>query len=244
MDEFPERPSLSGRPPALLYYKERSRHELAEVERTLREKGIEFHTLAYGSYQQHEYVRLLQTHAYVVWLGGSETQGIALQEALAMNVPVLVLDAPSLFEVDYLLARGRFPSRLKQFRCTSVPYFDPRCGIVVDGWQFLGSALERMQECWHTFRPREFVRETLSLDVQASRFVGLFEELETLYGSKVPLLPDGRRDSPYHPTTLSKVRVRARQLVSRHSRRTFAKAEHFWQHRFRQLLRDIRLCRG
>jgi len=190
---------------------------LAEVERTLREKGIEFHTLVYGAYQQHEYVRLLQTHAYVVWLGCQESQGIALQEALAMNVPVLVLDASSLFDA-YPLPQGRFPLRLKPFRTTSAPYFDSRCGIVVDDWQGLGSALEEMQGSWHTFRPREFVRENLSLELQASRFMGFFDELETRYGATVPLPPDGRRDDPYYPSTLSKVRVRAHHLV----RRTFA----------------------
>jgi hypothetical protein len=138
-----------------------------------------------------------------------------------MNVPVLVLDAGSLFQV-YPLPPGTFPPRLRSFRTTSAPYFDSRCGILVDDWRRLGSALDRMQESWPGFRPREFIRENLSLESQASRFVNFFEELETECGSAAPLAPDGRRDHPYRPSTLSKVRVRAHQLIRRYARRTFA----------------------
>lgn len=219
-DELPERPSLARKPPVLLYYKYRSPWELAEVEKTLCEKGIEFHTVVYGAYQQHEYLRLLQTHAYVVWLGCSEGQGLAMGEAMAMNVPVLVIDACSLF--DSYPRSYAFPHRLKSFRVTSAPYFDSRCGIVIDNWQSLSPALEEMQNSWRDFQPREFVRENLSLELQASRFVSFFEELETRYGATMPLFPDGRSHNPYRPTTLSKVRVRAHQLIARYSRRLFA----------------------
>jgi hypothetical protein len=219
-DELPERPPLSRKPPVLLYYKHRSPWELAKVEKTLREKGIEFHTLVYGAYKQHEYLRFLQTHAYVVWLGCSEGQGLAMGEALAMNVPLLVIDACSLFDT-YPLSYA-FPQRLKSFRTTSAPYFDSRCGIVIDNWQSLSPALDKMQDSWRDFQPREFVRENLSLELQASRFVNFFEELETQYGATVALLPDGRPHNPYRPTTLSKVRVRAHGLISRYSRWTFA----------------------
>jgi len=203
----------------LVYVKERSPHELAEVERTLREKGIEFQTIVYGNYQQREYIKHLQTHAYVIWLGRKESQGIALQEAMAMNVPVFVIDACSLFDT-YPLSYV-FPRRLKSFRTTSAPYFDSRCGIIIDNWQNLSPALDKMQDSWRDFQPREFIRENLSLELQASRFVKFFEELETQYGATMPLLPEGRPHNPYHPTTLSRVRVRARQLITRYSRRIF-----------------------
>lgn len=61
----------------------------------LRLAGLDFREITYGSYSQNEYKTLLQKSSCVIYIGGSESQGIALLEAWAMNVPTFVYDAPS-----------------------------------------------------------------------------------------------------------------------------------------------------
>jgi glycosyltransferase involved in cell wall biosynthesis len=75
-----------------------------EVVHTLRQAGIKFREITYGSYSPKQYKSLLQASSCVIYIGGSESQGLALLEAWAMNVPTFVFDAPS--QVIYL-ADGR-----------------------------------------------------------------------------------------------------------------------------------------
>lgn len=205
-DEFAARPEPKRDAPILLYHKQRAASDLARVEDIIRARGLSFQTVSYGSYSQKEYIGLLRDHAFVVWLGCHESQGIALQEALAMDVPMLVIDAASLFvqESDF---RGRIPERLRRLRTTSAPYFDSRCGIVVDDVEMAGEGLDRMRTMAGSFRPRDYILENLSLERQASRFAGFFSELLARHPGAFRLR-DGHADRPYKPGTVTRVRAK------------------------------------
>ena len=49
---------------------------------------LEFLTIK--KYPEEEYIKYLQESKYGIWLGAHESQGFALEEALAINVPLLV----------------------------------------------------------------------------------------------------------------------------------------------------------
>ena len=98
-----------------------------------------------------------------------------------MDVPILVLDALSLFD-QYPSPMTMFPERLRSFRTSAAPYFDARCGIILDSMDRLEDGLHLMRERLDCFRPREFVLENLSLEKQAREFVSLFRELEQMHG--------------------------------------------------------------
>ena len=179
-DEFSERPPPGGDAPVLVYYKMRFPHELNYVERLLKRLHLNYQVLVYNNYGNLDYGELLRRCSFIIWLGHQETNAIALLEALAAGVPVLVLDALTLYH-DYPVPRDTFPESLQVFPTTSAPYFDPRCGIILDSLDSAEEGIELMRERLTMFHPREFILDTLSLEKQAREFVEIFEELEQVH---------------------------------------------------------------
>jgi len=214
-DDFPRRTKPQGGSPVLIYFKKRFPEELSKVCRALAEQQMPYRILQYGTYAEPEYLAALRDCSFVVWLGGTESQGIALQEALACNVPVLVLDALSLFQhYPPEAPRRLFPDRLRTFRTTSAPYFEARCGLKVDSMEALPPALSAMRDRLDAFRPREFVLETLSLEKQAGEFVSFFEELESASNPSPGAMRLGQ-GGPYVPRRVTRMRMLARRVTGR-----------------------------
>lgn len=106
--------------------------------------------ITYGKYERKEYKALLNRSKMLVWLSASESQGIALLEALSMNVPGLCWKnsvwqyfSPELnivFEYD---------------GATSAPYFSNECGA------FFKDAQDFFRQfpafCRTQFSPRKYL---------------------------------------------------------------------------------------
>ena len=164
--------------PILVYYKNRAPDQLELLKGTLDKQRMPYQLITYGVYQEKDYKKLLHQCSFMIWIGRHESQGIALQEALSVGVPIFVLDATSLFE-EYPLRPDQFPERLRNFKTTCVPYFDERCGIVINSLTMIEEGLFQMHQQFDKFRPREFILENLSLKKQALEFCNFFLELES-----------------------------------------------------------------
>ncbi len=147
----------------LVYFKNRKQEDLHHVTDLLSRKGMPYEIMRYGSYNEAEYKNALQKARFMVWVGGYESQGIALQEALSCGVPVLV--------IDKAVSDTRFDKE-----STAAPYFDARCGIVVKGIESFGESLDRMIVKEKTFSPRQFVLDNLELVSQTRVFLELYEK--------------------------------------------------------------------
>jgi hypothetical protein len=170
----------------LVYHKRRAEDELRTILSSLERAGLPYRVYRYGSYAQRDYLAELEDTGVVVWHGCHESQGIALQEALAMNVPILVCDVTRLSQE----VGGRFPPGLDRVPVTSAPYFDDRCGLRAESLADVGEVVEQMLLGRSRFSPRTYVEENLSLDGQARRFVELWEHfgLSADDGYREPLL--------------------------------------------------------
>ncbi len=155
-----------------VYHKKRSKQELEQIENTLQRMGLDYHKVTYGNYDEQEYRTILKSTSFIIWYGCHESQGIALQEALASGVPVLVFDVKSLSEQ---VPCPHWPSRIREFEVTSAPYFDSRCGIKTKDLNTLRQSIEFMVDNLKSFRPREFILENLSLAKQANELIKLYE---------------------------------------------------------------------
>ncbi len=145
----------------LLYFKNRREEELAQVVSIFKERAIPYRVLRYGQYAESDFYDLLSRSKYIVWLGGSESQGLALEEALSMNVSALVID------------QGQSPFGVK---ISAAPYFSEDCGRKVENLEDFPAALSLMEKDWSSFRPRHFIIENLNLERQAHFFLNFYQD--------------------------------------------------------------------
>lgn len=172
-DEFRPEPALSRRDDhVLVYHKLRDKRELDQIKRVLDERKLSYELITYGHYRESDYKAALSNAAFVIWHGRQESQGLALLEALASGVPIIVCDVRTVFD-----SRGDsyvFHPDAARFPVTSAPYFDDTCGVKISDLSELPRAIELMRLEADAFHPREFVMREMSLEGQAKAFVELW----------------------------------------------------------------------
>jgi len=171
LEEFSPCAGWERRTGVLVYHKLRREDELERICASLHRASMPHRVVRYGSYDQADYLAALQQAGLVVWHGCHESQGIALQEALAMDVPVLICDVTRLSEE----VGGRFPPELDHVPVTAAPYFDATCGRRTYGLDDVGVMAAEMLGQRRSYSPRKYVETNLSLEGQARRFVALWE---------------------------------------------------------------------
>ena len=122
------------------------------------------------------YVNRLRNTKYIIWLGCSESQGLALEEALSMNVPVLVWDVLRFGHSDFLSQKRYTKDELDYPNVTSAYYFDDRCGIKVKDKECIKKFIAKMEATWYHLNPREYVIENLNLEKQGKELIELFNK--------------------------------------------------------------------
>ncbi|TAN34178.1 glycosyltransferase family 1 protein [Patescibacteria group bacterium] len=129
---------------------ERSESEAFTSERAQIKYPVGF--IFYDDYKQADYFRELNQAKAMLYFSLSESQGLALQEAWARNVPTLVWD------------RGRYEYN-NYFWCAkniSCPYLNERCGMTFADFAELPAILEEFLRVLKRFDPRAYVEEQLS----------------------------------------------------------------------------------
>lgn len=171
-------PIPASRTHVVVYCKQRPQHEIDTVLAVLRSRSCTYTVLRYPQYTEHAYQAALHTARYLIWLGCHESQGIALQEAMATGVPVLVCDVSGSTPWLYRHANMRTltTEQISAYsKATSAEYFDETCGLKIASLDGLTDALDYIESHIQTYRPRDYVVNHLSLEMQAKAFVNLYE---------------------------------------------------------------------
>ena len=129
--------------------------ELAQ--KYLRSRKISFIVLKYGSYSQYQLKQILKRVTAAIWIGGTESQGLALIEFWSMNIPTLVLK-----KLDWFSPDGQ------SFSASSAPYMSDLAGIFSNSTTFSDLDFELFFSRFSEFSPRSSVKETFSLTNCAS----------------------------------------------------------------------------
>lgn len=172
-------PDVRGRPKSvdmLIYDKLRWDRETVvpavrdRLVRKLDAAGLTHAILEYGRHTQASYFAALSGARAMAFLCEHETQGLACEEAMAMNVPVFAWDEGRL--VDPL----QLPFAAPDLRVSSVPYFDETCGRTFT----LADMEERFDAFWRdlaSFRPRGYVARTLSPEATAQVYLNAYRSM-------------------------------------------------------------------
>jgi hypothetical protein len=127
-------------------------------------RGLRYRVFRYGYYIRQDYVAALKASRSLAFFAHSETQGHACQEAMAMNIPVFAWD-----EGVWLDPLAKDVSD-KPIPASSVPHFDDRCGVRFK----IADMIKKFDAFWpklESYRPREFMGQTLSLKGSAETYV-------------------------------------------------------------------------
>lgn len=129
----------------LVYHKRRSDSELSRVLNFLESKNQSFTVMKYGNYSEEHFIDSIRNSKRGFIIGGTESQGIAIQEMLSCNLPLLVWDIKSWED------RGI----LNSCSATSIPYYDGRCGEFFFDVNELENTYSKFMA--GSFEPRNFV---------------------------------------------------------------------------------------
>jgi hypothetical protein len=151
-----------------IYFKHRHPSFLELVSKELNSRNLNYVTFQYGKYNENDYIDVLQKVKFGIWIGCSESQGFAVQECLSCDVPLLVLNATSMFDeynndkYDYMNEKGKY-----KLEATSLTYWNDSCGMIVSDFS---RDLDTMRENYMKYSPRKFIVETLSPERCLKRF--------------------------------------------------------------------------
>jgi hypothetical protein len=149
-DKFTDKSKCEKEYDFLVYFKRRNTQDLHSVLSKLKENNLTYKVLEYGNYVESEFIDFISKSKYGFVVDNCESQGIAIQEMMSCNLPLIVFDSKE------------WVDRGDQFKCesTSVPYWDSeRCGVVIDQIDdFNLSFIDRKYDS------RDFITENLSLN--------------------------------------------------------------------------------
>lgn len=155
-NKFCETNHMTNRNKVFIYFKYRSPEDLNLVTSFLKYKNIPYVIFSYRDrYNEQDYINYLQNSKFGIWLGGHESQGFALQEALSSNVPLLVWSVKSM--------KQEYGSKYDDIPATTIPYWDERCGEYFYNFNELENTFNTFVSKIETYKPREYILENLSI---------------------------------------------------------------------------------
>ena len=174
-------PSKEKKEIVLIYFKTRFPKELKLCEELLYEKNIKYNIINYDLwYKEENFINLLKKTKYVIWIWRQETQWIALQEILSMNIPILIWDIHRVWDwnpIEINQIKSLNDDELNYSKwVTSAEYFNESCWIKIKNWHNLNTWIDLMNKKLNNFTPRKFILENLSLEKQAKNFIYLYEK--------------------------------------------------------------------
>ena len=165
----------------LVYDKVRWEHERYEVELInpiqayLKEKRFKVETIRYGFYREENFHSLLNRSKAMIFLCEHETQGIAYQQALSCNVPILAWDRGGFWQDP-----SYYPHKVKYSPVSSVPYWDEHCGNkfkdIDDFFVELQEFLVKLES--NQFFPRNYILNNLTLEKCAQNYIEILQGIQ------------------------------------------------------------------
>ena len=151
---------------AFIYFKNRGEQELIDLCGHLVELDLEGHVLAYGGYPEDHLLEFCHRSKFVILITGTESQGIAYMQILSTNTPCLVFNKPTWESPD-----GEI------FPASSVPYFDDRCGKVVEeiSLEVIKEFSKEVDE--GKYNPREYILDNHTCEISAKRYLEILENV-------------------------------------------------------------------
>lgn len=173
-------PSVESRKGVLVYVKHRLESEVKYVLDFLDSKKENYSVIRYGSYTDSDFKQKLRMSKYVIWIGPHESQGFALEETLASNIPILLWDVQSMYDEyssDGKSIYEHYKQQSKPLLATSAPYWSDECGLKFYKKEELVESYDEMNTKLSLFNPRNFIEKNLS---HSATYKGLLKAINVI----------------------------------------------------------------
>jgi hypothetical protein len=178
--EWPDVSSLPKDIDFLIYDKIRWNHDqlavelLHKIQEILNRHGLQTYTIRYKFHDHTTYRQVLQRSRAMIFLCEHETQGLAYQEALASNVPILAWDNGYWLDPSWKrFSKHKIPA-------SSVPFFSEACGEKFRDLEDFERALSAFRSRQSDLNPRKYIAENLTMrgsaKIYANEYFSLMSE--------------------------------------------------------------------
>lgn len=170
-DKFVPLEPIQNRNQIFVYYKHRHPNDLKQITNYLNQRQIDYVVINYSDkYLEKYYLDILQNSKYGIWVGSHESQGFALEEALACDIPLLVWNVDNLNQ-EYIRRKYKF-----NVKATTIPYWDHRCGEYFYSIDRLDQTFNKFIKQLETYQPRQYILDNLTVEIRASKFKKMIED--------------------------------------------------------------------
>lgn len=145
----------------LIYYKSGDKRLINNFETIIKRRGLKSKVLFYGKFKQQKYLSLLERASFLINIGSSESQGLAMNEAWMANVPTLVLNLKKMNYKDYVW----------QDENIAAPYMSRFCGNFFSASDDLELVFNKFLAELETFNPRQYSLNNFSNKIAARKFL-------------------------------------------------------------------------
>lgn len=151
----------------LIYFKGRKKDELKKVIKILKLYNINFKIFEYGKYKKNDFIKTAKLSKFGVILGRTESQGIAINELIASNLPLIILNS-TINSFDGKVYEG-----------TTVPYWSSKCGEVTNDLNNFEDTLNyfliNLEN--NKYSPAMYASATLSYEAMFKNISRIFSEI-------------------------------------------------------------------
>lgn len=171
MEKFKPDKKIEERDRIFIYFKRRDPDELMKLIQFCKYKNILPILIDYvRKYKEEDYLDCLKNAKFGIILDAHESQGFAIEEALSCDVPLLVWNAKTMNQ-EYGSAYGTIS-------CTSVPYWDERCGEIFYDVNELEITFNKFVSKLQVYEPRKYIEENLSVEKCAKKLETLIKDIK------------------------------------------------------------------
>ncbi len=149
----------------LIYFKKRNLEELNKIINFLEKRTLSYRVLKYGEYKQGDLSRFSMESKFGIIINKTESQGFAIQEMMANNLPLMVWDYQVNNYQGFVL------------NGTSVPWWDDeKCGMKVNSYDEFINKFDIFTSRLDEFAPASFIKNNLTYEIFFEKVIGIFEE--------------------------------------------------------------------
>ena len=155
----------------LVYFKKREKKDLRLVLNFLDSIGLKYELFEYGKYNNKDLIKAAKKNRFGIYMSRVETQGFAVQELMACNLPLYVWDdlEANAKNMSNYYGGGNFSG-------TTVTLWSENNGVIVNSYEEFEDKFEEFLLNVDNYSPTKLVEEFLTFESFQNKLLSIFSK--------------------------------------------------------------------